>query len=368
MSRPLHSARLRRAIQTLAVAACAAAATATATPAAEAGTKPAQAHRLTLRPLPPLSRTAPLFPTYAPDRVRARPLQTAAAARTRARASTAVFRTGDGVPIAVEVSSAYTPNPAVEQSYVNLLGGVLHGPELANLRVYIATPAQIQHTFCGPGALACYVGGEERMYVPGVNQHSDPPVQFLIAHEYGHHIEMNRSDAPWPAFDQGPKNWASYENVCTLERRHRIGTNYFDDPSEAFAESYADMQYPGVDFIYTDLLAPDQGSFRAIRADVLNPWHGPRTVTLRGSGTRTFQLATPLDGSASFDLSAAEGASYRLRVLSGTRAVRRARHSGRQSRAAATAGSYLICGARSLTLKVTKVAGSGPFTLSATIP
>jgi hypothetical protein len=350
MSRPANSARLRRALQTLAVAACALTG---ALPAA------AQAHRLSLEPLGPVAG-APLFP--APDRIRVRPLRTALAARTRARASTAVFHTVDGVPIAVQVSSAYTPNPAVEQSYVNLLGGLVHGPELAKLSVYIATPAQIQRTFCGAGALACYVGDEERMYVPGVNQHSDPPVQFLIAHEYGHHIELNRSDAPWSAFDQGAKNWASYEDVCSLERRHKVGTTYFNDPSEAFAESYADMQYPGVDFIYTDLLAPDQGAFRAIRADVLNPWQGPHTVTLRGSGTRTFQLATPFDGSASFDLSATEGASYRLRVLSGTHAVRRS------SRKASAAGSYLICGTRVLTLKVTKVAGSGPFTLNATIP
>jgi hypothetical protein len=358
MSRPVHSARLRRAIQTLAVAACVTGAA--GHPAA------AQAHRSKLQPLAPISKSAALFP--APDRVRARPLHTAAAARTRARASTAILRTADGVPIAVEVSSAYTPNPAVEQSYVNLLGSLVHGPELANLSVYIATPGEIRRTFCGPGALACYVGKEERMYVPGMNQHSHPPVQFLIAHEYGHHIEMNRSDAPWHAFDQGPRNWASYENVCALERRHRVGTTYFDDPSEAFAESYADMQYPGVDFIYTGLLAPDQGAFRAIRADVLNPWQGPHTVTLRGSGTRTFQLATPLDGSASFDLSASEGASYRLRVLSATRAVRRARHSGGSPRAASTGASYLICGARSLTLRVANVAGSGPFTLNAAIP
>src|SRR5581483_5904667 len=162
---------------------------------------------------------------------------------------------------------------------------------------------------------------------------------------------------PWSAFDQGAKNWASYEDVCSLERRHKIGTTYFNDPSEAFAESYADMQYAGVDFIYTDLLAPDQSAFRAIRADVLNPWQGPHTVTLRGSGARTFQLATPLDGSASFDLSASGGASYRLRVLSGTRAVRRSSHS------ASAAGGYLVCGARNLTLRVTKVAGSGSFTL-----
>jgi hypothetical protein len=167
--------------------------------------------------------------------------QTRAASRARDAASSTVFRTRDGVPIPVQVSAAYAPNPSVEQGYVSFLGGLVHGSELGKLSVYIATPSQIQNTFCGDGALACYVGDEERMYVPGVNQHSNPPVQFLIAHEYGHHIELNRSNAPWSAYDRGAKYWASSENVCVLERRHKAGTNYFDDPSEAFAESYADI-------------------------------------------------------------------------------------------------------------------------------
>src|SRR5207248_3098809 len=83
--------------------------------------------------------------------------------------------------------------------------------------------------------------------------------------------------------------------------------------------------FPGVDFIYTDLLAPDKGAFNAIRADVLSPWSGPHSTTLHGSfgssgtSTRSFKLPTPLDGTASFALSAPAGASYRLRVLAGAR-------------------------------------------------
>ena len=234
--------------------------------------------------------------------------------------------------------------------------------------MYIATPGQIEDDFCGEGALACYVGDEERMYVPGVNEHSDPPVQFLIAHEYGHHIELNRSNAPWSAYDQGAKRWATYENVCALERRHKVKTNYYDAPSEAFAESYADMQFPGVDFIYTDLLAPDKGAFNAIRADVLSPWSGPHSTTLHGSfgssgtSTRSFKLPTPLDGTASFALSAPAGASYRLRVLAGARAQK---HRVLRS----TAGSgYTICGTRSATVQVTRVSGSGPFSVTASLP
>jgi hypothetical protein len=206
------------------------------------------------------------------------------------------------------------------------------------------------------------------MYVPGVEQHSNPPVQFLIAHEYGHHIEMNRSNTPWSAYDQGTKRWATYENVCVLERRGRVATNYYNDPSEAFAESYADMQFQGVDFIYTDLLKPDQGAFDQINADVTEPWSGPHPASLHGlfhpHGARrdSFHVRTPLDGTASFQVSASPGASYRLRVMSRGRVLRR-----RSTHPSGTA-NYTVCGERALTVQVLRVAGSGPFTVSAQLP
>jgi hypothetical protein len=333
------------------------------------GAAPAHAHKLRMLPLQPTpvvaGATAHLFPTKLRDDLRASAPRTFAARRGRATAAKAVFRTRDGVSIPVEVSSAYTPNAVVEQGYVSFLGGLVHGSELANLSVYIATPGQIQSTYCGDGALACYIGDEQRMYVPGVTQHADPPVQFLIAHEYGHHIELHRSNDPWSAFDHGAKYWASDKNVCALERRHKATTNYYNDASEAFAESYADMQFPGVDFIYTDLLAPDADAFRAIRSDVLRPWRGPHTVNLRGTfapgprATQTFQLQTPLDGNAHFDLSAPPGAAYSVRVLAGNRLIARTRDA---------AAGRTICGTRSLTVQVTRNAGSGPFTVAANIP
>jgi hypothetical protein len=332
------------------------------------GAAPAHAKQLRMLPLKPTagaSASSHLFPTKLRDDLRATTPRSFKARRGRATAAKAVFRTRDGISIPVEVSTAYTPNAAVEQGYVSFLGGLVHGSELANLSVFIATPRQIENTYCGASALACYIGDEQRMYVPGVTQHADLPVQFLIAHEYGHHIEMHRSNDPWSAYDHGAKYWASHENVCTLERRHKVTTNYYNDASEAFAESYADMQFPGVDFIYTDLLAPDDSSFRAIRNDVLRPWRGPHTANLRGTfapggrATQTFQLQTPLDGNARFDRSVPDGAAYGLRVSAAGRTITRTR--------AASVG-YTVCGTRTLTVQVTRTAGSGPFTVAATIP
>ena len=249
---------------------------------------------------------------------------------------------------------------------MTFLGSLMHGSELRSLRVYIAPPKQITSTFCGAGTLACYEGDNQTMYVPGASQQSNPPLQFLIAHEYGHHIELSRSNAPWVAFDTGTKNWFTYEQVCTRTRAGRLATGYWSDPSEGFAESYADSQYPGVPFPYNALMLPDQGAYQAIRQDVLQPWTGNHnvlfagTLAARSGASQSFQLATPLDGTVSFTLTPPNKADYRLQVLAGGKTIARG--------AKGTTTIKQLCGVRSLTVQVTRTSGSGPFSLTANLP
>lgn len=324
---------------------------------------PAQAQE-TLQPLRPV--TVPVGPFTPPvrDAVLAHAL-TPHGVKARAAAAPR-YSTRDGISIPVQVSPSYKASASVIQSYVTYLGSLMHGDELRSLHVYIAPPKQIASTFCGAGALACYEGDNQTMYVPGAQQQSKPPLQFLIAHEYGHHIEMSRSNAPWSAYDTGTKNWFTYEQVCTRMRDRKLGTGYWNDPSEGFAEAYGDSQYPGVAFPYSTLMLPDQGAYNAIRTDVLQPWTGPHAVPFSGSLAATrgagqsFQLATPLDGTATFTLSPPAKADYRLTVTA-----------GRQTLAKGAKGTTTIktlCGVRSLTLQVTRVSGSGPFGLVANVP
>jgi hypothetical protein len=329
---------------------------------------PAQARRLVLQPLHAvaLQTTAEMAAPAVRDAVIRRPANPAAARTVVAHAAKARFKTRDGISIPVQVSSAYRASAAVQQGYVNFLGTLVHGSELRGLRVFVASPKQIQRTLCGAGALACYDGDTRTMYVPGANQNSNPPLQFLIAHEYGHHIELNRSNAPWSAYDTGAKNWFTYEQICSRTRERQVATNYWNDPSEAFAESYADAQFPGIAFPYGELMTPDMGAFEAIRQDVLHPWRGPHTVSLDGTlgdgapDTESFEVPTPLDGSASFNLTPSGKADYRLHVRSGARVLA---HGDRGATSV-----HSLCGVRTLTLQVTRVSGSGPFTLSATLP
>src|SRR5919198_1904348 len=325
---------------------------------------PAQAAPEQLQPLRPAPLTN-VFTSPARDVVLRSPLNATAAA-TAHTATARLFTAPGGVSIPVEVSSAYKASNSVIQSYVNYLGGLMHGDELGKLHVFIASPKQIQSTFCGAGALACYEGDNQTMYVPGANQQSNPPLQFLIAHEYGHHIEMNRSNAPWTAFDTGVKNWFTYEQVCTRMRDKKLGTSYWNDPSEGFAESYADSQYPGVAFPFSSLMLPNQGAYNAIRHDVLQPWTGPRVMPFTGNlaarrgATQNFQIPTPLDGTASFTLSPPSKADYRLQVLAGGQTIAKG--------ARGTTTIKTLCGVRSLTLQVTRTSGSGAFSLIANVP
>jgi len=47
-----------------------------------------------------------------------------------------------------------------------VLAGLVHGPEMNTLSVYVASPGELTD-ICGPGALACYAPGISEMVVSG---------------------------------------------------------------------------------------------------------------------------------------------------------------------------------------------------------
>ena len=113
--------------------------------------------------------------------------------------------------------------------------------------------------------LACYGANDKTMILPGDQPAgSDVSVNYVIAHEYGHHIAANRSNAPLAALDFGPKRWSSYELVCKNTIDGRLapgdeGTNYLSNPGEAWAEAYARLVFPAEAWRFTPLLQADPG-------------------------------------------------------------------------------------------------------------
>ena len=278
--------------------------------AAGAGPSPAA----TLEPIAPGAH--PTAATVAPavgyrDRVITAPPRALTSAVTQ-RSATGLYRAPDGRVVEVTTSGSFADTPetrAAAQSFVDFLGSRLHGAELSRLRVFIGTNPEI-NALCGGGrgVLGCYASAASRMLIPA----SDPPGggaftrEYVLTHEYGHHIARHRSNFPFPALNYGPKYWASHEYVCDNAYRGRLapgnqGARYLDDPGEGFADAYAHLHYPGVPWQFAGILFPNAGSFAAIRRDVLAPWVTQRRGALRGyagrfTRSRSYVVPVTLDG------------------------------------------------------------------------
>jgi hypothetical protein len=239
----------------------------------------------------------------------------------------------------VEVSrSSAAADPTADQALVDSLGSLLHGPELGALRVHVGSAPEISRLCGGGEVVACYGVAEARIYLP-----ERPPggVQFdyLLAHEYGHHVAAWRTNEPWSAVDWGPKHWASAMGVCGQVRRGRLfpgnqGAHYREDPGEGFADAYAHLHRPDVPWRFSPLLRPDRRAFAAVRRDVLRPWTGPRTRVLRGRlgprhESRSFRIRMALDGDVWLRLAAPRGVRATVEVASRDRAIGQRLRGGR---------------------------------------
>jgi hypothetical protein len=322
-----------------------------------------------------IGRARPVGPP--PDRlIRTR------SARARASAtvgSTHAYRAADGSTVEVQLSQSFADTPqnrAGAQSFVDFLGTRMHATELGRLRMFVGTPAEVSSA-CGADneVEACYVGRERRMYVPSSDPeagHSAFTREYVMTHEYGHHIAGFRRNDPFSALAWGPKYWASYELICAGVVKGRYfpgdqGSHYLDDPGEGWADSYAHLHYPSAPFQFNSGFAPDGGAFAAIRRDVLTPWNGSakrsihRTLTGRRRATST-SVRLSLDGTVVLALSGPRRSNFDLQVLEGRHVIDQTETAGSHDRVSGT-----VCrGVRhtvSFTVRVRRRTGSGPFSL-----
>ena len=297
-----------------------------------------------------------------------------AARAASARAPARTYTTVDGYSVEIESSASYAVDSAADQGVVDFLASRLHGPELADLRVYVGPPPEIQR-LCGghPRVVACYSIAEGRMFVPGESV-AGIPVEYPITHEYGHHVASRRSNNPWFAIDWGAKYWASAMRVCTLVQRGLLfpgnqGEHYREDPGEGFADGYAHLHYPDAPWYFNELMRPGPAELAAIRRDVLRPWSGPRTRTFRGrlgprKSTRRFAIRMKLDGNLTLRLAAPAHSAYEVEAQGAGYAAGRTLRPGGQL-------GIEWCRRRPVehvTITVRRRKGSGPFALSVRWP
>jgi hypothetical protein len=284
------------------------------------------------------------------------------------------FRTATGESVTVHVSTTYSAEQVAPQAWAEFFAGLPHGSELAAVVVRVAPPAEVA-TLCGASSLGCYFGRE--LVMPGEPSAGVAPEE-VARHEYGHHIAATRSNPPWRAADWGPKRWASAAGIC---RRAKEGTafpgdggmHYRLDPAEAFAEVYRVVadQKAGITLSTWGLVDgsfyPGPAALKAVEQDVANPWTKPRAASVRGTfraaGPRRYlrPVATPLDGELTAELKLPAGRLDTLELLdSGGRVLARGLWSGTSTRTL----SFVVCGQRRLSLRVTRSGGPGGFSLT----
>jgi hypothetical protein len=276
--------------------------------------------------------------------------------------------------VTVHVSTTYPAEQVAPQAWAEFFAGLPHGSELAAVVVRVAPPAEVA-TLCGASSLGCYFGRE--LVMPGEPSAGVAPEE-VARHEYGHHIAATRSNPPWRAADWGPKRWASAAGIC---RRSKEGTafpgdggmHYRLDPAEAFAEVYRVVadQKAGITLSTWGLVDgsfyPGPAALKAVEQDVANPWTKPRAASVRGTfraaGPRRYlrPVATPLDGELTAELKLPAGRLDTLELLdSGGRVLARGLWSGTSTRTL----SFVVCGQRRLSLRVTRSGGPGGFSLT----
>jgi hypothetical protein len=289
-----------------------------------------------------------------------------------------VYRASTGESVTVYASNAYPMDPALGQRWADFLASLIHGAELSKVTVLLSTADEISRV-CGQDSLACYSARGAQLYAPGEDPTSSLSAEAVITHEYGHHIAANRNNAPWDALDWGPKKWDSSMQVCTATRQGRLSpgaedpVRYEQNPGEGWAETYRllNQRRLGVPEspweIVSQSLYPTDAALAAAQQDVTSPWNGNTTTTRSGavtrtSRTRTYTVATPLDGTLKLTLRTSAGLRVAVDLFASSTRVAHATGAGTLAR------STTVCGARSYRVRVTELKGRGSFQLAVSKP
>ncbi len=258
-------------------------------------------------------------------------------ARAAASQSEARYGVNDGAGRSVDIqrSPGCAATCTAPEAIAAFLGQLPHSNEMNLLTVDEVNPTLGEMTtYCGDtNALSCYFPDENRMVISGhdVTASDNATRDYVLAHEYGHHIANHRNNAPFanPAIDWGPKRWASFAGVCkgVGDGRYVPGDEnqrYYDNPGEAWAESFAKNAFPTLQVPWEWPNFPDPhlpGGFAAIQRDALDPWSGAVADKRRGRFPRrrrprkkVKRFQTPSDGDFTLRLRGPDRANLDLRL------------------------------------------------------
>ena len=301
----------------------------------------------------------------------------AALARAEADVWGGAYLTSTGETVRVFSSDAYSADTSFNQVRAEAIVRLPHGPEVASLTAFFLTFAEME-SVCGIQALACYSPREQTLFTLGEDAPDGTGADSILAHEYGHHLARNRLNTPWQALDWGTKRWASTLAVCPRVRSGELFPadpfRYELDPAEGFAEAYRVLaetragRQPVWWGIVDELFYPNAAAQAAIERDVRTPWTGNTSLSRSGrvaaagaARSRTFRVATPLDGVVRVNVRPPARSAVRLTLSAGSTVLAR-------TSPAVTTAQTIVCGQRSVTVRVDRVRGAGTFSLAISRP
>jgi hypothetical protein len=280
-----------------------------------------------------------------------------------------VYTVKSGAQVAIQSSAAYPVDPAVNQARADFVDSLVHGSEIAKVKIYFAPPAEVGILCESKEVDGCYFPATGDIFTVG----EDTPwstVEEVVAHEYGHHVATNRLNDPWPAVAFGTKRWSTYEGVCQKEASGVAfpgdeGEHYLQNPGESFAESFMHLNemklgLPETPWGYDPMFTPDATALAAIEQDVIKPWTKETIKRFGGRFTRRgqqkkFTFKTPLDGVFAAELHGPRGSKL---TISGPSVVKRY---------SAGLAAGLVCGQRTVTARFT-AGGVGRYAAGTLIP
>jgi len=290
-------------------------------------------------------------------------------------ASSGIYQ-ANGMSIEIALSASYDPAAEESQSWADFLGNLPQHSDASTVTVYFA-PLDEMQSICSDDADACYYPNEKVIVLPGETAPDGASIEELAAHEFGHHIANERSNAPWSADSWGPKRWATKLKVCQGVRGRTMfpddqDGNYGRNPTEGWAEAYrvSAGQNPTDWSIVSDIFRPDAATQKIALRDATNPWPGNVAKTVSGSfkagaaAVKRIKLSVPLDGRVSVSASTG-GMRVALDLFDATDRKRLA------SSAAASRASSLrsdVCGQRTVVVHLKRRSGSGSYKLTTSLP
>jgi hypothetical protein len=289
------------------------------------------------------------------------------------------YTVATGETVTVYISATYGASDEQAREWANWFASLPHGAELGLVTAYLAPLGEVESICGSTDVLGCY--GDQRLVSLGDSSSGMPPAS-IAAHEYGHHVANNRSNAPWTAIDWGTKRWATSMHICARVAASTAfpgdeGFNYALNPGEGFAESYrvlVEMNGTGEGYdwpIVDASFRPDAEALAAVREDVLHPWAGPTTTTVRGTFLRRSRVwastvPTPRDGDVRVQLTVPGGEIGDVKLV--TDDGRATLATGSWDSRGGKSLAYRVCGARSLRVRLTRNGAATRFTLRITVP